>query len=161
MSNVDKPIDVAWLEDNILKCKLGDAEKEQLTGVVERVEFSKGDTIVSEGDKGGVLYLLRMGSADVLKESGGTQQRITTAKDGALFGEITFLTGEPASASVIANGDCIVYKMTRSGYTKLMQTSQELVYALFTYMLVYSSRIVRKMNEEHAGMMDFMTGSHK
>lgn len=161
MFTEDKPIDVAWLEENILKCKLTDDEKQKLAGVVERVVFKKGETIVSEGDKGGVLYLLRKGSADVFKQSATGQQRLTTVKDGALFGEITFLTGEPASASVVANEDCIVYKMNRDGYTKLMQTSQELVYALFTYMLVYQAKIVRKMNEEHAGMMEFMTGSHK
>jgi len=161
VSTDDKPIDVAWLEENVLKCKLSDQEKEQLVGVVDRVEFSKGSTMVSEGDNGGILYLLRKGSADVMKETAGHQQRITTAKAGALFGEITFLTGEPASASVVANEDCVVYSMTRSGYSKLMQTNQELVYALFTYMLVCSSKIVRKMNEEHAGILDYMTGSHK
>ncbi len=161
MVTEDKPIDVAWLEENVLKCKLTDEEKQKLAGVVERVVFSKGETIVSEGDQGGVLYLLRKGSADILKDTGNGQQRLTTVRDGALFGEITFLTGEPASASVVANDECIVYRMTRDGYTKLMQTSQELVYALFTYMLVYQAKIVRKMNEEHAGMMEYMTGSHK
>ncbi len=161
MSNTEKPIDVAWLEEHVLKCKLSDGDKEKLAGVVERVEFARGDTIVREGDQGGVLYLLRRGAADVLKETGGHQQRITTAREGALFGEITFLTGEPASASVVASQDCVVYKMSREGYSKLMQTSPELVFALFTYMLVSSARIVRKMNEEHAGMLDYMTGSHK
>jgi CRP-like cAMP-binding protein len=161
VSNDEKVINVAWLEENVLKCKLSDNEKQQLAGCVDRVEFAKGETIVKEGDSGGFLYLLRRGSADVLKETAGHQQRITTAGEGALFGEVTFLTGEPASASVVANQDCVVYKMSRAGYSKLMQTSQELVFALFTYMLVSTSKIVRKMNEEHAGMLDYMTGSHK
>ncbi len=161
MSNEDKSIDVAWLEENILKRKLSDSDKTQLAGIIERIEFSKGDTILTEGDKGGVLYLLRSGSADILMEAAGTQRRITAATAGAMFGGITFLTGEPASASVVANTDSVVYKMTRSGYSQLMQTNQELVYALFTYMLVYASQIVRRMNAEHAEMMEYMTGSHK
>ena len=35
-------IDVAWLEENVLRAKLTDSEKDQLDGVIERMEFSSG-----------------------------------------------------------------------------------------------------------------------
>ncbi len=151
-------IDVAWLEDNVLRRKLTDEEKKKLAGVVEEVTFHKGDVIMKEGEVGGTLYLLRSGSADIYRNMGGQDQRLATVREGALFGELTFLTGGSASATVRANEDCVVYKMTRDGYARLMQTNQDLVFALFTYILSYTTQVIRHMNEETAGLMAYITG---
>ncbi|MDX8401063.1 MAG: cyclic nucleotide-binding domain-containing protein [Mariprofundaceae bacterium] len=151
-------IDVAWLEDQILKRKLGEDEKAELAGLVESETFHKGDVIMKEGEEGGVLYLLRSGSADIYRNIHGEDQRLATVREGALFGEMTFLTGGTASASVVANEDCVVYKLTRGGYARLMREKPELVYALFTYILSWTTQVIRHMNEETAGLMAYITG---
>ena len=154
-------IDVTWLEDNILRSKLTDTEKDQLDGVIELMEFARGDTIMAEGESGGALYLLRSGSVEILREIKGQQKPLRTVYEGALLGELTFLTGEPVTATVVASEDTVAYKMNRSGYSQLMQTSQELVYALFAYILAYTSTMIRQMNDDHAEILDYMTGIHK
>jgi CRP/FNR family cyclic AMP-dependent transcriptional regulator len=154
-------IDVTWLEENVLHRKLTDSEMGQLDGVIERMEFSSGDTIMTEGESGGALYLLRSGSVEILRDSKGQQQLLRTVYEGALLGELTFLTAEPATATAVASNNSVVYKMNRSGYSRLMQTNQELVYAMFTYILAYTSSMIRQMNEDHAEILDYMTGVHK
>ncbi len=154
-------IDVAWLEENVLRAKLTDREKNQLDGVIECMKLSSGDTIMTEGESGGALYLLRSGSVEILRENKGQQHLLRTVHEGALLGELTFLTGEPATATAVASKNSVVYKMSRSGYSKLMQTNQELVYAMFTYILAYTTSVIRQLNEDHAEILDYMTGIHK
>ncbi len=154
-------IDVAWLEENILHRKLIDSEKNQLDGVIECMKVSSGDTIMTEGERGGAMYLLRSGAVEILRESKGKQHRLRTVYEGALLGELTFLTGEAVTATIVASQDSVVYKMNRSGYSKLMQANQDLVYAVFAYILAYTSSTIRQMNEDHAEILDYMTGIHK
>lgn len=154
-------IDVTWLEDKVLRRKLSDSEKGQLDGVIEHMEFAEGDKIMVEGESGGALYLIRSGSVAILRELKGQSQRLKTVHEGALLGELTFLTGDPVTATTVASENTIVYKMSRSGYSQLMQNNQELVYALFTYILAHTSSMIRQMNEDHAEVLDYMTGIHK
>ena len=153
--------DVAWLEEKILHRKLTDSEKEQMDGVIEHKEFSSGETIMTEGERGGAMYLLRSGAVEILRESKGKQHRLRTVYEGALLGELTFLTGEAVTATIVASKDSVAYKMSRSGYSKLMQANQELVYAVFAYILAYTASTIRQMNEDHAEILDYMTGIHK
>lgn len=151
-------IDFTWLENNVLRNKLTDSEKDQLCDVIECMKFAGGDTIMTEGERGGALYLLRSGSVAILREINGQQQCLKTVYEGALLGELTFLTGEPATATVMASEDTVAYKINRLEYARLMQTNQELVYALFTYMLAQTCTIIRQMNEDHTELMGYMTG---
>ena len=154
-------IDVTWLEEKILHRKLIDSEKNQLDGVIECMQFSSGDTIMTEGERGGAMYLLRSGAVEILRESKGKQHRLRSVSEGALLGELTFLSGEAVTATVVASQDSVLYKMDRSGYSKLMQANQDLVYAVFAYILSYTSSTIRQMNEDHAEILDYMTGIHK
>lgn len=154
-------IDVAWIEKNIIKTELSDAQKQQLTGVLKPVAVSKGDVIVSEGENGGAMYLVYSGSVNVFQNMDGMEHRVAGLGELAMIGEVTFLSGEAATATVVAAEDSVVYAMNREGFSRLMQTSHELVYALFTFMLLYESSVIRKLKEDHVKLMSFMSGSHK
>ena len=154
-------IDLAWLEERVLQRKLNEKEKEQLIEVVEQKQFGKGDTIMQEGKNGGELFLIRSGSVAILRDIKGQRQRLSTVGEGDLLGEITFLTGEPATATAEALERVTLYRLSQPGFSKLMLGNQKLIYALFSYMLRSTARVVRKMNEEHIAILDYMTGIHK
>ncbi|HXH71551.1 MAG TPA: cyclic nucleotide-binding domain-containing protein [Mariprofundaceae bacterium] len=154
-------IDYTWLEEKILLRKLDADERNKLGNLLVEKQCAKGEKILTQGQQGGVLYLLRSGSAEIRAESGGQEIRISTAREGALFGEMTFLTGESASATVVALEDCVVYKLRRADTSELMQSEPEIVYAFLAYMLVYAGKVIRTMNEEHAMILQYMTSSHK
>jgi len=154
-------IDYSWLEDNVLKRQLAAGEKDKLDGLLAQKDFAKNDNILTQGQPGGVLYILRSGRANISVDSNGQNMHVASAKEGALFGEITFLTGEPATANVIAAGDCAVYKINRADFSELMQTAPELVYVFMASMLVNASKVIRSMDADRASMMQYMGSSHK
>jgi len=152
-------IDFEWLESKILGRALNSEEREALGAIITAHRFDKGQNIVSQGQPGGALYILRSGTAEIASEKEGKRTHITNTMEGALFGEMTVLTGEPTSASVICTEACEVYKISREGLSSIMEHHQDLIFALFAYMLVYSSKVIRHMNEEHIAMLHYITGS--
>jgi len=154
-------IDYSWLEENVLKRKLGGGERDKLGRLLVEKNIAKKDNILTQGQAGGVLYILRSGLAEISADCNGQHMHLAVAREGALFGEITFLTGDAATATVVAEDDCIVYKLNRADCSELMQTEPELVFAFMAYMLVHASKIIRSRDADHANMLQYMTASHK
>jgi CRP-like cAMP-binding protein len=151
-------IDLTWMEEKVLLRKLDQGEQQLVDNLIDVAEFKAGDTIVEQGSAGGVLYLLRSGEADITVNKNGDNVRVATAKEASMFGEMTFLTGDVASATVKAKKDCVVYKLTRSGYSELMQKNQDIVFALFAHILVHAASVIRHMNEEHLLLQQYIMG---
>ena len=72
-------IDFEWLEEHVLLCKLNNEDRTLLEGLFELSNYSSGDEIVTQGEPGGELYLLRSGRADITCMSAGQ-----TVKAGAI-----------------------------------------------------------------------------
>ena len=151
-------IDINWLEEKVLLRKLDDAETQLLNELLDVSSYEAGAKIVEQGKPGGVLYLLRSGVADITCDSNGHDMRVATAREASLFGEMSFLTGENSSASVTAQQECVVYSLTRAAYSELMQKNQDLVFALFTHILVHTATVIRHMNEEHMALQQYIMG---
>lgn len=151
-------LDFTWLEENILLRKLDEQEKTLLGSLIQVVDYQKDDVIVSENQPGGTLYILRSGTANIYRGSGVEEVRLATAKEGSLFGEMSFLTGDNASATVTANESTTIYQLTRNAYSELMQKNQDLVFALFAHVLVHTAKVIRHMNEEHIALQHYITG---
>ncbi len=154
-------IDYSWLEENVVKRQLAEGEKEKLGGLLLEKSVAKNDHILTQGQAGGVLYILRSGRANINVDANGQNMHIAAANEGALFGEITFLTGDAATANVIAAEDCTVYKLTREDCSELMQTAPELVYVFMAAMLVNAAKVIRSRDADHASMLQYMGTSHK
>ncbi len=151
-------IDIKWLEEHVFLCKLDAEDQKMVEGLFEVATYSNGARIVSEGEPGGELYLLRSGKADISCHSNEKSVRVAQAGEGSLFGEMSFLTGDLASATVMAVEDCVVYRLSRGSYSELMIKNQDLVYALFAHMLVYTSGVIRRMNEEQVTLQNSIAG---
>ncbi|MDQ6996572.1 MAG: cyclic nucleotide-binding domain-containing protein [Mariprofundus sp.] len=154
-------IDYAWLESTVLKRKLKEGERSELGRLLIEKSVAKKTNILTQGQVGGVLYILRSGMAEITADSNGQQVHLGGAREGDLFGELTFLTGDVATATVVAENDCIVYKLKRDDCSKLMQSEPDLVYAFVAYMLANATKIIRSKDADHVNMMQFIGSSHK
>jgi CRP-like cAMP-binding protein len=82
-----------------------------LTAEEERALLEKGgqrrfdaeDTIVSEGAEHNAIYVIRSGGVRVEKDSAGFALELTRLGPGQIFGEMSFLDGIAASATVVAD----------------------------------------------------------
>ncbi len=151
-------IDDKWLEQRIAKRELTEAERTALAEALSEVEVASGEKIVTQGQGGGMLYIVRSGKAEIVDESHGSTVSIAHVGEGALLGEMTFLTGGDASASVIARSDCAIYRLPRELFVGIMAAQPELSYALFATMLANTAETIRHMNEEHIGMLQYIGG---
>lgn len=71
--------------------------------------FADGEEIVHEGDPGGTMYLIQRGR--VIVTVGSDARRVATTEAGGYFGEMSLLTGDPRTATVTADGDCLLLEI--------------------------------------------------
>lgn len=64
--------------------------------------FNEGDTLFNAGDTSREMYILRSGTVKIMIKHNNSFIPITDLKAGSYVGEMSFLTGVPRSASVIA-----------------------------------------------------------
>jgi small-conductance mechanosensitive channel/CRP-like cAMP-binding protein len=84
------------------------------------LRFGKGEKIIEQGKPGKSMYILADGSAEVRVEHDGEPVRVGRLEQGDCFGEISLLTGEPRTATVIAESDCEVVKIEKSAMRTLL-----------------------------------------
>ncbi len=66
-----------------------------------------GQAVVRQGERAGGLYLIVLGAVEVVRKVGERRAVVlATLGEGSYFGEMALLSGEMASASVIAAGPC-------------------------------------------------------
>jgi small-conductance mechanosensitive channel/CRP-like cAMP-binding protein len=71
--------------------------------------FADGEVIVREGEPGDSMFLICRGKVAVT--IGAERREVAVTEAGGYFGEMSILTGEPRSATVIARGDCTVVEI--------------------------------------------------
>jgi small-conductance mechanosensitive channel/CRP-like cAMP-binding protein len=87
---------------------------EQLDALLPRgkvLHFGHGEKLIQQGDEGDSMFILVEGAANVLVEHNGSPRKVAHLKSGDCFGEMSLLTGERRSASVVAESDCEVVEI--------------------------------------------------
>ena len=92
------------------------SELSHLAGIAEEYVFSVGDTIITEGEHGDSLFLIVEGTVRVHR--GDTDLAELGPED--YFGEMSILDGEPRSASVTANTDCLLLCIDQAGFQAIL-----------------------------------------
>ena len=97
-----------------LLASLTDDQRRNIAAGSALNRFGNGDAIVRQGQSGESMYIVVTGAADVFLEGdreGSSRQQVATIDSGGYFGEMSLLTGEPRSATVIARGDTSVLEI--------------------------------------------------
>ena len=75
----------------------------QILPLMSARDVQPGEEIIRKGDPPKALYAIVSGECDVIaSDDGRAENLLTTLRPGDCFGEISLLTGEPASASIRA-----------------------------------------------------------
>ena len=81
--------------------------------------YGRGETIIREGADGASMFVLVNGEAGVTLDA-GPSTRVATLHGGDCFGEMSLLTGEKRSASVLAISDCEVLEVTKPVFAEVI-----------------------------------------
>lgn len=85
--------------------------------------FGVGEEIITEGRPGTSFYVVVSGKVSV--RAGTPPKEIATLERGAAFGEMSLLTGEPRSATVVALEDCRLLEMGREVFASHLAAHPE------------------------------------
>ncbi|WP_249213983.1 cyclic nucleotide-binding domain-containing protein [Synechocystis sp. PCC 7338] len=105
---------------------LPEEEKHQLAALLTPHHAPPGEPLCREGDQGDYFYLIGGGEADVYK---GTTW-VNRLKSGDIFGEMSLLTGEPRSATVMAVTPMELYQLDKENFAHILSQSPHLALAL-------------------------------
>ena len=81
------------------------------------LEFADGEAIVRQGTPGESMFVVCSGQAAVMLE--GQRTPIATIEQGGYFGEMSLLTGDPRTATVVAKGDVVVLEIGADVFRQL------------------------------------------
>jgi|AP95_1055475.scaffolds.fasta_scaffold30120_1 CRP-like cAMP-binding protein len=119
--------DLSFLGESSLFSGLGESEINRLMEIAQVQEFKSGDTIVEQGTDGDAVYLLCEGSVTVSAagRSGDEIRLATLSERGAFFGEVTVVDPGPRSATVRAETDAVLVKVTVAGLEQFFEELKE------------------------------------
>jgi small-conductance mechanosensitive channel/CRP-like cAMP-binding protein len=92
--------------------------------------FGRGEKVIEQGATGQSMFVFLQGEADVLVGAHGAQTHVATLRTGDYCGEMSLLTGEPRSATVIARTDCELWEIDKNTMGELLQENETLVQKL-------------------------------
>ncbi|NOX89227.1 MAG: cyclic nucleotide-binding domain-containing protein [Calditrichaeota bacterium] len=103
---------------------------------LQLVRFQKDDVIIREGDMGDCFYIIRSGRVRVETHSEEIDHPVILARleEGDYFGEMALITGEPRSATVIAEEDVELWRLLKSDFDRLIMKNPDITLSL-THML--------------------------
>ena len=158
--------DTGMLRHNLLRqLQLFDAfddeELEALAEAMREVHLPAGTAAVRQGEAGESLFVIAEGAFDVEVAAPTTESpadadvgqhsgviHLTRLRPGDLFGEMSLLTGQPRSASVVACTDAVVYELARSHLDPVLRQRPQLAERLADLMADRQSRNTVQRNRQ-------------
>ncbi|MFB8792130.1 MAG: cyclic nucleotide-binding domain-containing protein [Potamolinea sp.] len=101
-------------------------EKQALIPLLTPVVAEPGDVLCEEGSPGDYFYMIVEGEAEVRKG----RKVVNTMGPGEVFGEMSLLTGEPRSATVVARTPMELYQLHQEHFNQVLAVSPHLAWSL-------------------------------
>lgn len=112
-------------------------------------KYQSGQEIVSEGDEGGSLLLIRKGRAEVRKTLDSSNYKCLKELDpGDFFGEMSFLNQISRSASVIALEDCEILEVMKTDFDVLAQSNLDIGLKIYRSIAQELALRLKRNNED-------------
>ncbi|HEX8429127.1 cyclic nucleotide-binding domain-containing protein [Hymenobacter sp.] len=91
--------------------------------IMKEVSFHEGQEIFAKGDLGTSLYIVYEGEVGIFN---GPQQ-LATFKKGDFFGELALLDAEPRSATAVAHGPVVAFRLDQEDFYDVMEERGEVL----------------------------------
>lgn len=102
-----------------------------LVGGAAMLSYTTGEVLVREGDRGSSLFVIRSGRVRIDKAiEGGAATTMAHMGPGDFFGEMSLLTGEPRTASIIAEDETEVVVVSKEAFAPVLTTDTGLLIGL-------------------------------
>jgi SulP family sulfate permease len=153
---ISDPCGAQGLEQMDITTGFTPEEMEIFKGSLNREIYKKGERIICEGDTDRDLFILAKGVVSIksqLKDSGRIK-RLLTYSPGVIFGEFSFLDGNPRSADVWADEYSEVLRLRLSEFERLRKENPEITTRLVVNLARELSQRLRQASAEVRSLED-------
>ncbi|MFO0725119.1 MAG: mechanosensitive ion channel family protein [Myxococcota bacterium] len=170
-SNEDLARRAAALAEIDLFAGLSNEDRVLLAAHMRMAPFAAGEPLTRQGADAHWLYLIASGEVSVRIAAGGAEEReVARLHAGQIFGEMSLMTGEKRSATVVALCDVDAYRLDRDGFDTLLKRRPEIAEQLAETLAKrrVEQRMLReqisreeasaRMSEDTADMLDRIRG---
>jgi CRP-like cAMP-binding protein len=94
---------------------------EDLQAIVDKVQmqyFAADHMIFEEGDSGDIMYIIKRGQAQVVRDN----TILAVLSDGQFFGEMALVSDEPRNATIKTTTDLEVLTIDKKDFKNLLET---------------------------------------
>jgi CRP/FNR family cyclic AMP-dependent transcriptional regulator len=132
--------------------RLGFAETMSLSGICKIEHKTDGAVIIHQDSLGQALYILKEGGAVVRRRDPltGDEKDIAQLSQGELFGEMSLIDDQLASADVIAKGQVELLVIPRREFETLLSKDDKLAIKVFRCFCAALTDRLRKANAKLA-----------
>jgi CRP-like cAMP-binding protein len=107
---------------------LTDTERDQLAARVRPIALGPVERIIVQGRPGSSLFVLADGTLEVLRrQPDGVDLPVGTLAAGAVFGEMSLLTGEPRGSTVRSVDDAVVYEIGKDAFRPVLEARPAII----------------------------------
>ena len=106
---------------------LSDDELEKLAHASNTRVYAPGEAIVRKGQEGNSMFVVKRGAVKVQLPDGNGSRTINNLKANDFFGEMSLLTGQPRSATVVAEGETEVIQIRKDAIKPIFEDNPELM----------------------------------
>jgi small-conductance mechanosensitive channel len=105
-------------------------ETERLAATARVRVYAPGEAIVRIGQEGNSMFVINRGSVKVQIPDGSSQRTINELHENDFFGEMSLLTGQPRTATVIAAEETEVLQIRKTAIKPIFEANPKLVSAI-------------------------------
>jgi class 3 adenylate cyclase/CRP-like cAMP-binding protein len=131
--------------------ELAPEDQDALLETAEKLSFRPGQVLVQQGQSLDLLLLVVHGMAAVQVEQDGVSVEVGFLGPGEVIGEMSFVSLEPASATVVAVDDVVVLRFSRQWMNTLVEEHPRTGLRLFHSLAIVLAHRLRDMNGRLAG----------
>lgn len=104
---------------------LSETERTELARTMKYAPFARGEVMTRQGADAHWLYLMEDGQALVRVSDGLHDREVAQLKGPCFFGEMSLLTGEPRSATVVADGEVECFRLDKAAVKQVIDARPE------------------------------------
>jgi CRP-like cAMP-binding protein len=98
----------------------------QLARDLRSQPFGPGEALCRQGESADSLYIVRSGRVHVRVQADGAEKEVAQLGPGSYFGEMGLMTGEPRTATVVAEGHVDALRLGKEPFRRLLANRPEL-----------------------------------
>ena len=102
--------------------ELSDEDLQQIADSIKMEYFPANHVIFEQGDPGEIMYIIKRGKVQVIREN----TVLAVLEDNAFFGEMALVSDEPRNARIVTVTDTEALTLAKEDFKRLLETNSSI-----------------------------------